>query len=263
MPTVAELRGLRPALERAGSRTRWAPSELVSTFDFPGHGAAVHVPLAPARGGLPDRVGQRRHHGGRLRGAGLHAAHRGVPRRALERAARHAGRRSARPLRRRSACPLHPQLRPAVARWPRRPRARLGSGRPAATRSSRSSSVPSSWSTRPTRPCGSSTAGVTARCRRSRCRPGPGRASAPPRHRGGCSTTATSSPRTAPSWTPRSSRRPRRTSRASRRTCATLVERWVDLDDHDLSHRCEQAIRNYDPCISCATHFLDLTVDRT
>ena len=33
--------------------------------------------------------------------------------------------------------------------------------------------------------------------------------------------------------------------------------------DHALQHVCEQAIRNYDPCISCATHFLDLTVDRT
>jgi len=30
-----------------------------------------------------------------------------------------------------------------------------------------------------------------------------------------------------------------------------------------LSHRCEHAIRNYDPCISCATHFLDLTVKRS
>jgi sulfhydrogenase subunit alpha len=29
-----------------------------------------------------------------------------------------------------------------------------------------------------------------------------------------------------------------------------------------LTWQCEQAIRNYDPCISCATHFLDLTVDR-
>jgi len=27
--------------------------------------------------------------------------------------------------------------------------------------------------------------------------------------------------------------------------------------------RCEQAIRNHDPCISCATHFLDLTVRRS
>lgn len=42
----------------------------------------------------------------------------------------------------------------------------------------------------------------------------------------------------------------------------TLVEGWTDLDDHALQHRCEHAIRNYDPCISCATHFLDLTVDR-
>ena len=42
----------------------------------------------------------------------------------------------------------------------------------------------------------------------------------------------------------------------------TMVQAWSDLDDHTLLHRCEQAIRNYDPCISCATHFLDLTVDR-
>jgi sulfhydrogenase subunit alpha len=36
----------------------------------------------------------------------------------------------------------------------------------------------------------------------------------------------------------------------------------LDLDDHRLTHDCEQAIRNYDPCISCAAHFLRLTVDR-
>ena len=42
----------------------------------------------------------------------------------------------------------------------------------------------------------------------------------------------------------------------------TMVQSWSELDDHALQHRCEQAIRNYDPCISCATHFLDLTVDR-
>jgi coenzyme F420-reducing hydrogenase alpha subunit len=41
-----------------------------------------------------------------------------------------------------------------------------------------------------------------------------------------------------------------------------MVTMWGDLDDHTLAHRCEHAIRNYDPCISCATHFLDLTVDR-
>ena len=42
-----------------------------------------------------------------------------------------------------------------------------------------------------------------------------------------------------------------------------MAEAWVDLDDHALQHVCEQAIRNYDPCISCATHFLDLTVERS
>jgi sulfhydrogenase subunit alpha len=42
-----------------------------------------------------------------------------------------------------------------------------------------------------------------------------------------------------------------------------FVQPRLDLDDHRLTHECEQAIRNYDPCISCATHFLDLTVERT
>jgi len=34
------------------------------------------------------------------------------------------------------------------------------------------------------------------------------------------------------------------------------------LPDAALQWQLEQAIRSYDPCISCATHFLDLTVDR-
>jgi coenzyme F420-reducing hydrogenase alpha subunit len=41
-----------------------------------------------------------------------------------------------------------------------------------------------------------------------------------------------------------------------------FVERHAALDDEELRLRCEQAIRSYDPCISCATHFLTLTVDR-
>ena len=41
-----------------------------------------------------------------------------------------------------------------------------------------------------------------------------------------------------------------------------VVEDGIDLPDAELSLRCEQAIRNHDPCISCATHFLTLTVDR-
>lgn len=42
-----------------------------------------------------------------------------------------------------------------------------------------------------------------------------------------------------------------------------FVAARIDLDDHSLTHQCEQAIRNYDPCISCSTHFLDLTVERS
>ncbi|SEF17501.1 Ni/Fe hydrogenase subunit alpha [Streptomyces sp. Ag109_O5-10] len=33
-------------------------------------------------------------------------------------------------------------------------------------------------------------------------------------------------------------------------------------DDDELTHLCERVIRNHDPCISCAAHFLDVTVDR-
>ncbi len=41
-----------------------------------------------------------------------------------------------------------------------------------------------------------------------------------------------------------------------------FVRDRIDLDDEALTAQCEQAIRNYDPCISCATHFLHLSVDR-
>ena len=40
------------------------------------------------------------------------------------------------------------------------------------------------------------------------------------------------------------------------------VERFADLPDEELQVRCEQTIRNYDPCISCSTHFLKLAVRR-
>lgn len=41
-----------------------------------------------------------------------------------------------------------------------------------------------------------------------------------------------------------------------------FVERYADLPDDELGLRCEQAIRNHDPCISCATHFLQLEIER-
>jgi coenzyme F420-reducing hydrogenase alpha subunit len=42
-----------------------------------------------------------------------------------------------------------------------------------------------------------------------------------------------------------------------------VVERSLDLPDDALGLLCEQTIRNYDPCISCATHFLKLEVERS
>jgi coenzyme F420-reducing hydrogenase alpha subunit len=41
-----------------------------------------------------------------------------------------------------------------------------------------------------------------------------------------------------------------------------LVTTQTDLDDAALTALCERTIRNYDPCISCATHFLTVTVTR-
>jgi sulfhydrogenase subunit alpha len=41
-----------------------------------------------------------------------------------------------------------------------------------------------------------------------------------------------------------------------------FVQDRLDLDDEPLTRACEQVIRNYDPCISCATHFLSLHMDR-
>ncbi len=41
-----------------------------------------------------------------------------------------------------------------------------------------------------------------------------------------------------------------------------VVEANLALPDDALQWRCEQAIRNFDPCISCATHFLKLRVER-
>lgn len=43
---------------------------------------------------------------------------------------------------------------------------------------------------------------------------------------------------------------------------ADFVGRNLSLDDKALTWKCEQAVRNYDPCISCATHFLKLDLRR-
>ena len=42
-----------------------------------------------------------------------------------------------------------------------------------------------------------------------------------------------------------------------------VVEGGIGLNDADLQWRCEQSVRNHDPCISCAAHFLDVSVVTT
>ncbi|MBI2556856.1 MAG: Ni/Fe hydrogenase subunit alpha [Planctomycetes bacterium] len=41
-----------------------------------------------------------------------------------------------------------------------------------------------------------------------------------------------------------------------------FIPQHVKLPNDQLTLQCEQAIRNYDPCISCATHFLKLKIER-
>ncbi len=41
-----------------------------------------------------------------------------------------------------------------------------------------------------------------------------------------------------------------------------VAEKHLDLEDDRLTYILEQAIRNYDPCISCATHCLSLKIER-
>ncbi|MGA7808603.1 Ni/Fe hydrogenase subunit alpha [Bradyrhizobium sp.] len=44
---------------------------------------------------------------------------------------------------------------------------------------------------------------------------------------------------------------------------AAVATTVIDQSDDIIRHRCEQSIRNHDPCISCSTHFLKLRVRRT
>ncbi|MBK8136712.1 MAG: Ni/Fe hydrogenase subunit alpha [Anaerolineae bacterium] len=41
-----------------------------------------------------------------------------------------------------------------------------------------------------------------------------------------------------------------------------IVAQMIDKSDEEITLRCEHAIRNYDPCISCATHFLKSDITR-
>jgi coenzyme F420-reducing hydrogenase alpha subunit len=40
-----------------------------------------------------------------------------------------------------------------------------------------------------------------------------------------------------------------------------FVPQIKDRPVEEVTWQCEQAVRNYDPCISCATHFLKVRVE--
>ena len=258
---------LRPEL-RAGARRRardgasWSPASTSPTSSSRYEYLALR-----RRAGYPIEDGPRGDHrrATTSRVRDFARPRRGGARAALERAARPARRRRPRPVRRRPAGPLHAQPRPAAprsrARRPRRP----GSATSAATRSGRSSCA-RSRSSRPVDEALRIIDGWTggAGRRACRCRPGPARgygASEAPRgvlfHRYVLDDDG-DHPRRADRAADLAE-----PARASRPTCARWSTPGPTSTTHALQHRCEHAIRNYDPCISCATHFLDLTVERS
>ena len=165
---------------------------------------------------------------------------------------------------RRAAGALRAQPRPAArrsrARRPTRPG--LERGR-AATRSAASSCARSRSSTRSTRRCA---------CIAAYEPPDPPAVEVAPRAGDGLRLDrGAARPALAPLRDRRRRHDPRRADRAadlaepgprSSRACAASSQQHVELADDELQLRCEQAIRSYDPCISCATHFLRLEVDR-
>jgi coenzyme F420-reducing hydrogenase alpha subunit len=43
----------------------------------------------------------------------------------------------------------------------------------------------------------------------------------------------------------------------------SLLPSLIDKEDESIAAECEKLIRTYDPCISCSTHFLSLTMERS
>jgi coenzyme F420-reducing hydrogenase alpha subunit len=46
------------------------------------------------------------------------------------------------------------------------------------------------------------------------------------------------------------------------RDIAAELPGLLNDDETLIAARCEKVIRNFDPCISCSTHFLRVTIDR-
>ena len=140
--------------------------------------------------------------------------------------------------------------------------AEAGLGPRAGTRSAASWFVRSKWCTPSRRRCGSSRPTASRDTVPSTCRPVPAvghGVSEAPRgllyHRyeiddNGLIRAATIVPPTS------------QNQAAIEHDLRLLIADNMQLDDEALTALCEKAIRNHDPCISCATHFLTLRVNR-
>ena len=178
----------------------------------------------------------------------------------LERAAQH----SARPrlLSRGAAGAFQSQFRPATREHP----AACGRERdcvfPVSIRSRASWSVRSSWCMRARRRCASSRNTNLRRwpgCRSKR-RPAAGNGcTEAPRgilyHRyefdgAGCVKSARIVPPTA------------QNQKRIEEDLRAFIPQLIGQPDEEVTWRCEQAVRNYDPCISCATHAVKVRIER-
>ena len=262
VPRRSELEALRPELEAAVAQAR-ATLDLVTTLASP----RVRARAASRRAPPPDRVPVQR------RADRLERRDRPAPERLAARPSTRSSHEGSNALHARTTDGgvylLGPaarialageQLHPARGRGARRDRA--GRRRSGATRTGASRPGRSSSSARPPRRSTSSTA--TAR---PPGRPSPGprgrrRRAGRPRRRAASSSIATRSTSAGASRAPRSSRRRARTRARSRPTWSAFAPHVLDLPHDEATIRLEQLIRSYDPCISCATHFLDLSIER-
>ena len=193
----------------------------------------------------------------------LRAARAGGAGPALDRAARPAGRPRWH-VPDRAAGPVHAELGTGCRRLAAAAAARGGArARPAATRSRASSCAPSRSSARSRRRSGI-IAEYQPPAARQRSRAAAGRDRA--RRVRGAARRALPALRVRrrrhDPAAPGSCRRRRRIRPRSSTTCAGSCRHGSTSTTSSSPATCEQAIRNYDPCISCATHFLTLSVDR-
>src|SRR5580704_19215934 len=113
-----------------------------------------------------------------------------------------------------------------------------------------------------TRPCGSSASTSVRKGRRStsfREKP-PGTAAR--RLHAVYFTTDTNSGRTGRFWMRKIVPPTSQNQKSIEKDLWEVVPRYLEGSHEELTLRCEQTVRNHDPCISCATHFLKLHLER-